>query len=94
MRASGKGFGRVRRVKKSNVKGRRVTRGPKAVGLSLNCPTFNLQLFDSSFANLGVVANIHAFHEEDDIFGNIGGVISDALEVAGDEHQVEALANG
>ena len=38
-----------------------------------------------------MVANVCAAHPEDDVFGDVGGVVADALEVAGDDEGVEGL---
>ena len=37
------------------------------------------------------VADVCAADPEDDIGGDVGGVVGDALKVAGDEHTVEGL---
>ena len=34
------------------------------------------------------MADVDAFHQEENIFGDVGGVIGDALQVMGDEHQI------
>jgi hypothetical protein len=38
---------------------------------------------------LSVVSDVDALHQEDDVLGDVGGVVADALEVAGDEDEVE-----
>src|SRR4029077_10289633 len=38
-----------------------------------------------------IVANVGALHPEDYVFGDVGGVVGDALQVAGDEQGVESL---
>jgi len=40
-----------------------------------------------------VVADVSALHPEDDIFGDVCGVVGDALQIAGDEQRIERLAN-
>src|ERR1039457_3695719 len=37
----------------------------------------------------GVVTDVDALHEEDHVFGDVGGVVADALQVAGHEDQVD-----
>src|SRR2546427_11734148 len=37
----------------------------------------------------GVVADVLALYEVDDVFGDVGGVVADALEILGDEDQFE-----
>jgi hypothetical protein len=39
------------------------------------------------------VAHVNALGEEDDVFGDIRGVIRDALQFAGDDQEVERAAN-
>ena len=39
----------------------------------------------------GVVADVGALHPEDDVFGNIGGVVGDTLEIARHQQRVERL---
>src|ERR1700691_1060662 len=38
-----------------------------------------------------VVADVGALHPEDYVFGDVGGVVGDALQVAGHEQSVECL---
>jgi hypothetical protein len=42
---------------------------------------------------MDVVADVGALHPEDDIFGDVGSVVSDALQIAGDEQGVKRLAH-
>src|SRR5438445_12984341 len=41
----------------------------------------------------GGVADVLALDEVDDVFGDVGGVVADALEVFGDENQFERGKN-
>src|SRR5437660_9724618 len=45
------------------------------------------------FLRMHVVADVSALHPEDDIFGDVCGVVGDALQIAGDEQRIERLAN-
>src|SRR5579864_8091228 len=45
------------------------------------------------FLRVHVVADVGALYPEDDIFGDVGGVVCDALQIAGDEQGIERLAN-
>jgi hypothetical protein len=38
-----------------------------------------------------VVADVGALHPEDDIFGDVGGVVGNTLEIAGYEQRIEGL---
>jgi hypothetical protein len=38
-----------------------------------------------------VVADVFAQHHEDDVFGDVGGVVADALKVPGDQDQIHEL---
>ena len=38
-----------------------------------------------------IVAHIRAANPEDDIFRDVGGVVADALQVAGDDQRVQRL---
>jgi ATP-dependent helicase/nuclease subunit A len=40
-----------------------------------------------------VVADVGAAHPEDDVLGDVGGVVADALQVAGDDERVEGLGS-
>ena len=40
-----------------------------------------------------VVADVGALHPEDDVFGDVGGVVGDSLQVAGHEQRIERLAH-
>jgi len=35
------------------------------------------------FPNFGMMADVDAFHQEQHVLGNVGGVIGDALQVCG-----------
>ena len=41
----------------------------------------------------GVVTDVNAFDQEENILGDIGGVVGKALQVARHKHQVDSLAN-
>ena len=43
---------------------------------------------------LAVVADVAGRHHEDDVLGDVGGVVADALEVARDQDQVERRLDG
>ena len=38
------------------------------------------------------MTDVRAAHPEDHIFGDVGGVIGDALQIAGDQQGIERLA--
>jgi len=40
------------------------------------------------------VANVYAIHQKENIFGYVGRVVGNALQIVGDEHQVNARVNG
>src|SRR5438477_9875478 len=50
---------------------------------------FRFPLAPRSAAVDGVVAGVLALDDIDDVFGDVGGVVVDALEVLGDEDQFE-----
>jgi len=50
---------------------------------------FRFPLVPRSAAVDGVVAGVLALDDIDDVFGDVGGVVVDALEVLGDEDQFE-----
>ncbi len=43
------------------------------------------------FARFGVVADVHTLDEEDHVFSNVRGVVGNALEVARDKNEINAL---
>ena len=45
-------------------------------------------------ALFGVMADVDALHQEENILGDISGVIGDALQIMSDEHQVHSAWNG
>src|SRR6185437_8443578 len=48
---------------------------------------------DGGGTGFGVVADVDAFHQEQHVFGDVGGVIGDALQVADHYHQIKSLLN-
>jgi hypothetical protein len=40
------------------------------------------------------MADVYAFDEEENVFGDVGGVVGDAFEVVGDEDEIEGGAGG
>ena len=42
----------------------------------------------------GVVADVPGRDDEDDVLGDVGGVVADALEVARDQDQIERRLDG
>lgn len=46
-----------------------------------------------SLLNFGVVADVDAFDEKDDVFRDVRGVIGNPFEVAGDKNQIETLTD-
>src|ERR1700758_3435583 len=42
---------------------------------------------------MDVVAHVGALYPEDDVFGNVGGVVGDALQIAGYQQRIERLAH-
>ena len=45
-------------------------------------------------ANFGMMPHVDAFHQEQDIFRDVGGVVGDALQIVGDKHQVDGPRDG
>ena len=40
---------------------------------------------------LVVVPNVNAFDQEENVFGDVGGVVGDAFQIANDGEQIESL---
>ena len=52
------------------------------------------EFFTAVFREHGVVADVDAIDEKQHVLGDIGGVVGDALEIVGYEHQVDGGGNG
>jgi len=44
-------------------------------------------------AHLGMVADFDSLDQEQDVFGNVGGMVGKPLQGARNEHQVDALTD-
>ena len=49
---------------------------------------------DGRLTFVGVVADVAGRHHEDDVFGDVGGVVADALEMAGNQDEIERGLDG
>ncbi len=50
-------------------------------------------LWEGLWTGLGVVADVDALHKIENVLGDVGGMVRYALEIAGHEHEADALGN-
>ncbi len=41
-----------------------------------------------------IMTHVNALHQEDHVFRNVGGVIGNALQISGNEHQIDRGGDG
>jgi len=70
------------------------TRGPLPHGRGSEEVAALLLAHQRGVAHFGVMADVDALDQEQNVFGDVGGVVGDALQVMGDEHEVDGAGDG